>query len=65
MTLPATMTAIAIRAPGGPEVLVPEQRPVPQAGAGEILADFTPRRRARPRFWASRSPAPSRPAARA
>src|SRR5882762_5438768 len=37
MTLPATMTAIAIRAPGGPEMLVPEQRPVPQAGAGEIL----------------------------
>ena len=37
MTLPATMTAIAIRAPGGPEMLVPEQRPVPQPGAGEIL----------------------------
>ena len=37
MTLPARMTAIAIRAPGGPEVLVPEERPVPQPGAGEIL----------------------------
>jgi len=37
MTLPATMTAIAIRAPGGPEMLVPEQRPVPQPGTGEIL----------------------------
>jgi putative PIG3 family NAD(P)H quinone oxidoreductase len=37
MTLPATMTAIAIRAPGGPEVLVPERRPVPIPGAGEIL----------------------------
>ena len=24
--LPAEMTAIAIRAPGGPEMLVPEQR---------------------------------------
>ena len=35
--LPATMTAIAIRAPGGPEVLTPEQRPVPAPGAGEIL----------------------------
>ena len=35
--LPATMTAIAIREPGGPEVLVPEQRPVPQPGAGELL----------------------------
>jgi NADPH2:quinone reductase len=37
MTLPATMTAIAIRAPGGPEMLVPEQRPMPAPGAGEIL----------------------------
>jgi NADPH:quinone reductase len=31
------MAAIAIRAPGGPEVLVPETRPVPTPGAGEIL----------------------------
>jgi NADPH2:quinone reductase len=31
------MTAIAIRKPGGPEVLEPEQRPVPAPGAGEIL----------------------------
>src|SRR6202035_1604442 len=31
------MTAIAIRAPGGPEMLVPEQRPVPTPGPGEIL----------------------------
>jgi NADPH2:quinone reductase len=36
-SLPATMTAIAIRAPGGPDVLVPEQRPVPSPGEGEIL----------------------------
>ncbi|TMJ23924.1 MAG: NAD(P)H-quinone oxidoreductase [Alphaproteobacteria bacterium] len=35
--LPASMTVIAIRAPGGPEMLVPEQRPVPQPGAGEVL----------------------------
>jgi putative PIG3 family NAD(P)H quinone oxidoreductase len=34
---PAQMTAIAIRAPGGPEMLVPEQRPTPTPGAGEIL----------------------------
>ena len=27
--LPTTMTAIGIKEPGGPEVLVPEQRPVP------------------------------------
>jgi NADPH2:quinone reductase len=31
------MTAIAIRAPGGPEMLVPEERPVPTPGEGEIL----------------------------
>src|SRR6201993_787524 len=35
--IPARMTAIAIRAPGGPEVLVPEERAVPQPGEGEIL----------------------------
>jgi len=35
--LPERMTVIAIRAPGGPDVLVPEQRSVPSAGAGEIL----------------------------
>jgi NADPH2:quinone reductase len=37
MSLPATMTAIAIRAPGGPEMLVPETRPVPAPGPAEIL----------------------------
>jgi NADPH2:quinone reductase len=31
------MTVIAIRAPGGPEMLVPEQRPVPTPGEGEVL----------------------------
>jgi len=35
--LPAKMNTIAIRAPGGPEMLVPEQRPVPQPGEGEVL----------------------------
>ncbi len=35
--VPARMTAIAIRTPGAPEVLVPEERPVPQPGDGEIL----------------------------
>jgi len=34
---PATMTAIAIRKPGGPEVLEAEERPVPTPGVGEIL----------------------------
>jgi NADPH2:quinone reductase len=36
-TLPAEMTAIAIRAPGGPDVLVPERRPLPRPAAGEVL----------------------------
>ena len=36
-TLPTQMTAIGIKAPGGPEMLVPEQRPVPKPGEGEIL----------------------------
>jgi NADPH2:quinone reductase len=31
------MTVIAIRAPGGPEMLVPEQRPAPQPGEREVL----------------------------
>ncbi|HEY0566628.1 MAG TPA: NAD(P)H-quinone oxidoreductase [Xanthobacteraceae bacterium] len=35
--LPSEMTVIAIRSPGGPEVLVAEQRPVPTPGEGEIL----------------------------
>jgi NADPH2:quinone reductase len=37
MSLPTSMTAIAIKAPGGPEVLVPAQIPVPVPGDGEIL----------------------------
>lgn len=36
-TLPTTMTAVGIATPGGPEALVPETRPVPRPGAGEIL----------------------------
>jgi len=36
-TLPETMTVIAIAGKGGPEVLVPERRPVPEPGAGEVL----------------------------
>ncbi len=35
--LPATMTAITITAAGGPEMLVPEQRPVPKPDAGQVL----------------------------
>src|SRR5476649_139925 len=35
--LPSHTTVIAIRAPGGPEMLVPEERPVPAPGSGEIL----------------------------
>lgn len=36
-TLPATMMAIEIEKPGGPEVLVPVTRPMPKPGAGELL----------------------------
>ncbi|MBN9458831.1 MAG: NAD(P)H-quinone oxidoreductase [Bosea sp.] len=35
--IPQTMIAIGIATPGGPEVLKPQTRPVPQPGAGEIL----------------------------
>lgn len=36
-TLPAEMTAIAIKVPGSPEVLLPEKRPLPAPGATEVL----------------------------
>jgi len=36
-TLPARMTVIGIKAPGGPEVLVPEERQVPTPCEGELL----------------------------
>ncbi|MDR3489518.1 MAG: NAD(P)H-quinone oxidoreductase [Bradyrhizobium sp.] len=35
--LPAQMTVVGISKPGGPEVLIPETRPVPQPGPHEIL----------------------------
>jgi NADPH2:quinone reductase len=35
--VPSQMTVIAISKPGGPEVLVPESRPVPAPGSNEIL----------------------------
>lgn len=35
--LPQTMTAIGFEAPGGPDVLKPQQRPVPQPGPGQLL----------------------------
>lgn len=36
-TVPKTMIAIEISEPGGPEVLTPGSRPVPDAGDGEVL----------------------------
>jgi len=36
-TLPDTMTCIEISEPGGPDVLKPGTRPLPEAGAGEVL----------------------------
>src|SRR6201997_478951 len=35
--VPSQMTVIAISKPGGPEVLLPEKRPVPAPGPNEIL----------------------------
>ncbi|MFO1111212.1 MAG: NAD(P)H-quinone oxidoreductase [Bradyrhizobium sp.] len=35
--LPAQMTVVAISKPGGPEVLIPEQRALPVPGPGELL----------------------------
>lgn len=37
MTLPKTMRAVEISKPGGPEVLKLEERPVPEAGPGQIV----------------------------
>ena len=37
MSIPAEMRAIEIKQPGGPEVLVPTKRPVPQPKANEVL----------------------------
>lgn len=37
IALPETMTAIAIQGKGGPEVLVAEERPLPQPGPGQVL----------------------------
>src|SRR5438552_226067 len=36
-TVPSEMTVIAVREPGGPDVLVAQTRPVPAPGPGEIL----------------------------
>src|SRR5260370_35448156 len=36
-TVPTHMTAIVIRSPGGPEMLVPQERPVPLPGEHEVL----------------------------
>jgi NADPH2:quinone reductase len=35
--LAQTMTVMAVRSPGGPEVLVPERQPLPVPGPGEVL----------------------------
>src|ERR1700730_18874411 len=36
-TVATQMTAIVIRTPGGPEMLVPQERPVPPLGPHEVL----------------------------
>src|SRR6202171_6181045 len=35
--VPTVMTAIVIRSPGGPDMLVPQERPVPAPGPHEVL----------------------------
>jgi D-arabinose 1-dehydrogenase-like Zn-dependent alcohol dehydrogenase len=40
--IPARMTAVAISQPGGPLVLKPEKRMVPEPGEGEILVKVRP-----------------------
>jgi NADPH2:quinone reductase len=37
MSLPDRMKVVVISAPGGPDVLQPAERPVPQPGTGEVL----------------------------
>jgi len=37
MTLPSRMRAVEVTKPGGPEVLQPAERPLPQPKAGEVL----------------------------
>src|SRR6187551_918327 len=37
VTIPAVMQAVGMSAPGGPEVLRLEQRPVPPPGPGQVL----------------------------
>jgi NADPH:quinone reductase len=36
-SIPTAMTAIIVKAPGGPEMLVPQERAVPRPGEGEVL----------------------------
>ena len=40
--LPETMTAIAIRTPGGPEALAPETRPLPVPGRARSSSGSAP-----------------------
>ncbi len=40
-SLPASMLAVAIAAPGGPEQLVTTRRPLPEPGPGEVLIQVT------------------------
>ncbi|MFT6580380.1 MAG: putative PIG3 family NAD(P)H quinone oxidoreductase [Alphaproteobacteria bacterium] len=39
MTLPEKMTAVEISSPGGPEMLVPTDRPIPSPGADDVLIE--------------------------
>ena len=61
-TPPAEMSAIGIREPGGPHVLVPERRPLPRPGAGEVLIKVAAAGVNRPDAMQRRGLYPRRPA---
>ena len=64
MTVPSRMKVIAIKEPGGPEMLVPQERDVPKPGAGEILVQAWPPRASTSRTCASARAPIRRPRAR-
>ena len=51
MAQPMSMRAVAIREPGGPEVLALEERPVPIPGEGEVLVAVAAAGVNRPDVW--------------
>src|SRR5437868_250815 len=56
--LPAQMTVVAIRAPGGPEMLAPQLRPLPEPDPGEVLVRVAAAGGNRPDVMQSKGPDP-------